>query len=246
MDRIVCRRAEAIILEIPVAVLVLKPAPLTPGGLSDEDAGPRQPCGVILDKLHIFEGSTGPIRQRHPVTGLDSGVGGEGENASAAAGAEDDGFSCNDLQLTVVNIDGCHTTDLAIIYQKGGCEGLVVAHNAVVFERCLKQGMKHVKAGLVGGEEGAIGRHASEGPCAHTTVRLSAPRTSPVLKLNEFPGGFVDKQLYRVLIGQKVSPKNGILGMEIEAIVVAQNRSGASLGRHRMASHGINFRDHCD
>jgi hypothetical protein len=52
MDRRVCRRSETVILEIPVAVLVLEPASFTARCLSDEDTGSGKSGGVILHELH--------------------------------------------------------------------------------------------------------------------------------------------------------------------------------------------------
>ena len=42
-----------------------------------------------------------------------------------------------------------------------------------------------MKPGLVGGEERAVNGHAAKGPDTHPAIRVAAPRTAPVLQLNQ-------------------------------------------------------------
>src|SRR5262245_58803713 len=100
-----------------------------------------------------------------------------------------------------------------------------------------------MEPGLVSGEEGPINAHSTEGSGAHAAVRIAAPGAAPMLQLNQFSGGFFDESLHRILVGQEVSTEDGVLSMEIEAVVLAQDSSRAAFGRHRVAPHRINFRD---
>src|SRR6266496_4240521 len=185
---------------------------------------------MILDKFHVFQRNTGTVGERHSVAGLNCRIGRKWKDAPAAARAEDNVLSGKDFHLTVVNINGAHATDLPIIDQERCGIELIVAQDVVVFERGLKQSVKHVKAGLVGGKNGAIDSHASEGPNADASIRVAAPRTAPMLKLEDLSGSFFDKGLDRVLIGEEVSAEDRVLGVEIQVVVFSQDRGGAALG----------------
>ena len=54
---------------------------------------------MILDEFHVLQRSAGAIGEAHAVTGLDAGVGREGKNAAAAAGAEDYRFGGDGLDF---------------------------------------------------------------------------------------------------------------------------------------------------
>src|SRR2546428_12840096 len=170
MHRRVRRRTESVILEVSVAVLVLEMPTLAAGSLRDEDAGSRQPRRVVLDELHVLQRNPGAVGERHAVPGLDGGVGREWEDPPGATGAHDHRFGRDRAHLPVVEVQGRHTTDLAVFNQQRGREPLVVARDLRVLERGLEEGMEHVEAGLVGGVERSVHGHAAEGARAHAPV----------------------------------------------------------------------------
>ena len=106
--------------------------------------------------------------------------------------------------------------------------------------------MEQVKASFVCGKKRAIDGHATEGSDAHTTVRVAAPRATPVLQLDKFARSLLDKSLDSILVRQEVSTKNSVLRMEIEAIKIAHNCRGSAFCGNRVTSHRIDLGDYCD
>src|SRR5579859_89165 len=92
-------RAKIVVLQIAVAVFVDEVSAFGAGGFGDEDAGEGEARRMILNEFHVLEGSAGAVGEAHAVAGLDAGVGGEGENAAAATGAEDYGFGGDGLNF---------------------------------------------------------------------------------------------------------------------------------------------------
>jgi hypothetical protein len=90
-------RAQVVILQVAVAVLIQQPAALGAGRLGDQDAGEGQAGRVVLDELPVLQGGARPVGQRHPVPGLDVAIGGEREHPPAAARAQDDGLAGDGL-----------------------------------------------------------------------------------------------------------------------------------------------------
>jgi hypothetical protein len=91
--------AKVVVLQIAVTVFIDEVAALRAGGFGDEDACEGKARRMILDELHVLQGSAGAIGEAHAVAGLDAGVGGEGKNAAAAAGAEDYGLGGDGLNF---------------------------------------------------------------------------------------------------------------------------------------------------
>ena len=246
VDRLVRRRAEAVVLEIPVAVLVLEIAALPARGFRDEDAGAGQARRVILDELHVLQRRARAVGQRHAVTGLDGRVGRERKDAAAAAGAEDDRLGRDRAHRAVLDVERHDAAHLAVLHQEGCREPLVVPDDAVVLQRGLEQGMEHVEAGLVGRIQGPVHRHAPEGADADTAVGIPAPRAAPVLDLDHLARSLFDEGFHDVLVGQEVAPENRVLGVGVEAVVVPHDRGSPALGGHRVAAHRIHLREDRD
>src|SRR5262249_46475651 len=79
-------RAEIVVLEVAVAVLVGHDAAFAARPFRDEDSGAGKPGWMILNELHVLEGNARAIGHGHAVAGLDRAVGGERKNPSGAAG----------------------------------------------------------------------------------------------------------------------------------------------------------------
>ena len=244
--RLRLRLAEVVVLQVTVAVLVHQPAAFRPGGFGNQDAGGREPGGVVLDELHVLERGARPVGQSHPVTVLDIGVGGEGEYLAAAAGAQDHGLRHDAVDLARRNLDGDDAGAAAVVHQQARDEPLVVALDAPVLERRLEQRVQHVEAGLVGGKPGSFNLHAAERPHGHAAVRLAAPRTAPVLELHHLAGRLIDERLDSVLVAQPVGAGHRVVGVRLQAVLSLDYRRRPPFGRHRVAPHGVNLRDDGD
>ena len=99
--------------------------------------------------------------------------------------------------------------------------------------------MKHVESGLVSSVERPFGAHPTKGPYADPSIRVAAPGTSPVLQLYYLITCLTDKSLNHILVGQKVTSLDRIIGMEIQVVIIAHYSRGPTFGGYRMASHGI-------
>src|SRR5579859_6653325 len=82
--------AEVVVLQIAVSILVDEISAFGTRSFGDENAGKRKSGGMVLDKFHVFQRTTGAIYQRHAVAGLDGSVGRIREDAPASTGADDD------------------------------------------------------------------------------------------------------------------------------------------------------------
>src|SRR5262249_345561 len=231
---------------VAVAVLVEEPAALGSGSLGDEDPGEGQPGRMVLDELHVLERRAGPIGERHSVAGLDGGVGREGEDPAAAAGAEDGGLGQDGLDPAGMELDGDHALDAAIVDEELGDEPLVVAGDRGVLERGLEERVKHVEAGFVGGVPGTHLLHAAEGTHTDSPVRLATPGAPPVLEAQELLGRLLDEGLHSVLVAEPVAAGDRVVAGLVEAVVGADHTRGAALGRDRVAAHRVDLGHHRD
>src|SRR6202795_883436 len=241
-----CGSAEIVVLQIAVAVFVDEIAAFGAGGVSDEEAGGGQAGGVILDEFHVLQRSAGTIGEAHAVAGLDAGVGGEGKNAAAAAGAENDGLGGDGLNFAGHEFDGDHALDAAIVDEEFGDEPFVVAKDGVVFHGGLKKSVQHVEAGFVGGEPGAHLFHSTEGADGDVAVVLAAPGAAPVLELEKFLGGFFYEGFDGVLIAEPVAAGDGVVGVLVERVVGFDDAGGAAFGGDGVTPHGIDLGDDGD
>src|SRR5439155_1616419 len=91
-DRLVRWRAEVVVLEVTVPVLIDQIPALGAGRFRDENACERQAGGMVLHEFHVFERSARLESQRHAIARLDAGVGGEGESPPAPSSTQDHAF----------------------------------------------------------------------------------------------------------------------------------------------------------
>ena len=104
--------------------------------------------------------------------------------------------------------------------------------------------MQHVKAGLVGSEPGALFLHAAEGAHRDVAIGLAAPRTSPVLQLQQLLRRLAHESFDGVLIAQPIAPGDSVVAVFVERVVRLGHAGRAALGRDRVAAHGIDLGDH--
>src|SRR5258708_28005609 len=116
----------------------------------------------------------------------------------------------------------------------------------LVLERGLKDGVEHVKAGLVRCKARAPSGHAAKWPCRDLAVWLPAPRAAPVLHLDDLDRRFAYKRLDHILVGQVVRALDGVEGVGLIAVLGAQHGRRSTLSGDGVAAHGINLGDHPD
>ena len=199
---------------------------------------------MVLDKFHVLERRTRAVGQRHAVTGLDGGIGGERKNPAATAGGQDDGLGGDGEDFSCPDFDGHHAPATPLLDQQPRNEAFIVALDDIVFQAGLEKGVQHVETGLVSGEPGALDLHSAEGAHRNAALWLPAPGTTPVLQLQHLAGRFFDKCLHRVLIAHPVAAGDGVVGVLIQAVVGFDDGGGTALGRDGVAPHGIHFGDY--
>ena len=234
--------AGQILAQIAVALIIDQVATLAARCFGHQDSGTRKPRRMILHKLHVLERTAGPIGHGHSITGFDRSIGRKRENSTAAAGADNHRLGRNRLQLAGAHVDrGYAAGSTALVEKQLSHIPFIITMNPIVFERGLKEGVQHVEAGLVGRIKRSLDRHTPEGANTDPSIRIPAPRATPVLELNQLVAGLLDERLDHVLVGEKIAALDGIVAMRIEAIVFAHHCGGSPLGRYGMAAHGINL-----
>jgi hypothetical protein len=135
------------------------------------------------------------------------------------------------VHASVIDEEPCH-------------EPFVVAPDVCVLQRRLEQRVQHVEAGLVRGKPGAHVLHTAEGAHGDPPVGFTAPRTPPVLQLQQLARSLLHKRLDRVLVTEPVAARDGVVGVLIEGVAFGDRAGCAALGGHRVAAHRIDLRDH--
>ena len=199
---------------------------------------------MVLHELHVLERRTGAIRERHPVAGLDRGIGREREHLPAPAGAEDHRARRDRLDAARHDVERDDTLHAPIVHEEPGDEPFVVADDAGVLERGLEEGVEHVEAGLVGGKPRALLLHAAERPHGNAAVGLAAPRAAPVLEPQQLLRRFLDERFDGVLVAQPVAAGNGVVDVLVEAVVGTDRAGGTALGGDGMAPHRVYLGNH--
>ena len=194
-----------------------------------------------LDELHVLERRAGPVGQGHAVAGADGAVGGEGEYLATATGGEYDGLGLDEVELARADLEGEDAPGFAIVDDYGGDEPFVVPLDGWVLEGGLEEGVQHVEARLVGGEDGALDAHAAEGSDGDVAVGVAAPGTAPVLHLDELVGGFLNEELDGILVGEVVRAADGVGGVQFKAVVVAEDGGCAAFGGDGVTAYGVDL-----
>jgi hypothetical protein len=84
-------RAQAVVLQVAVAMAVDEDGAFAAAAFGDQDAGARQGGRVVLHELHVAQRHAVAEGQRHAVAGDDAGVGVLPVHPAGAAGGQDDG-----------------------------------------------------------------------------------------------------------------------------------------------------------
>ena len=197
---------------------------------------------MVLDELHVLQRRAGPVGQRHPVPGLDVAVRGEREHPPAAARAQDHSACGDGLDPAGAELDADDALHPAVVDEQLGHVPLVVPGDLLVLQRGLEQRVQQVEAGLVRREPGSHLLHAAEGPDRDMAVRLPAPRTTPVLQLQQLDRCLGHEGLDRVLVAQPVAAGHGVVGVLVQGVVGRDDRRRAALGRDRVAAHRVDLR----
>ena len=98
-----------------------------------------------------------------------------------------------------------------------------------------------METGLVRGEPRPLYFHAAERADSDAASWLSAPGTTPVFQLHHFTRCFLHKCLDCILIAEPVTPRHGVVGMGLSAIVGLDDSCSATFGCNCMAPHGIHL-----
>jgi hypothetical protein len=111
-----------------------------------------------------------------------------------------------------------------------------------LFEERVQQGV----ASPIGREAGPQVGVTAEGALVDSLVFRPGEGTAPVLQLVDGARGVVAEDLDRVLVTQEVRALDGVVDVGLDRVVVdvAERRGDSSLGRSRVASTGIDLRDH--
>src|SRR6185503_9811799 len=136
------------------------------------------------------------------------------------------------------DIDCDYALHPAVLDDQVGAEKLVVALDGGVLVRSLEQRVQHVEAGLVRREPRALDLHAAEEADVDVAVVLAAPRTAPVLELGHFLRAMSHEVLDHVLVAQPVAAADGVVEVNVQVVVSADDAGRSAFRGHGMAAHG--------
>src|SRR3989475_4001947 len=229
-------------LHVPLAVLVDQVAALPPSRLRDQDARPRQARRMELHHLHVLEGHASAVGEGHAVARLDEPVRREFVHAAAAARGEDRRLPADPHHSSAAKVERGHPRARAAVDDEARDEVFIETVDFLELHRCLEERVQDVEADLVGREHGALDGHPAERALAHPAVRIAGPGTAPVLELDDLLRTPRDEELDRVLVGEEVGSLDRVERVQLQRIVVPEDRRGPSLGGHRVAPHRVDFR----
>ena len=201
---------------------------------------------MVLHELHVLQRDAGAVGQRHAVAGLDVAVRREREDLAGAAGGQDHRAAEDRAHHAFADVERRDAAHRAAVDDQLRDELLVVADDAVEAQRVLEERVQHVEADLVGRVPGALRAHAAEGARRDAAVLVAAPGAAPVLEPRQLARRLLDEVLDHVLVAEEVGALHGVVGVHLEAVVVARDGRGAALGGHRVAAHRIDLRDQRD
>ena len=240
------QRAQAVVLQVAIAVAVDQDAAFAAAAFGHENAGARQAGGVVLHELHVAQRHAGPVGHAHAVAGEGAGVGVLPEHAACAARGHDHGIGKERQAFAAGDLDGQHATHAAVLDQQIGAEELVVAPDLRVLERGLEEGVQDVEAAAVGCEPGARHLHAAEVADVDVSVVLAAPGAAPLLQLDHLLSTVLDEIFDHVLFTEPVTTGDGVVEVVVQAVVGANDTCRAAFGHDGVRTHGNNLGDQRD
>ena len=244
--RLVAQRAEAVVLQVAVTVLVHEVAAFAATGFGEQQAGDRHAGRVVLHEFHVAQRDAVAEGQSHAVAGHDAAQRAFAEDAAGTTGGDDHRLGFDHVELAGTHLDGHHALGAAVFFEDVDAEVLVETLDRRVLDRGLEEGVENVEAGLVGREPGSLDLHAAEGAHVDVSVRRTAPRTTPVLELGQLFRGLLDEVFDDVLLAEPVSAANRVMKVVLQAVRRLLDAGGAAFGSHGVAAHRINLRDQCD
>ena len=239
-------RAQTIVLQIAVAILVDQNATFTATTFGHQYAGARQAGRVILNELHVAQWHTMAVGQGHAVTGDYATVGVVAVNTTGATCSQNDRLGLDEAGDAVLDIEGQDALHAAIFHDQVHAEVLIEALDGRILDGGLEQGVQNVETGFVSREPGAGDLHPAEATYVGFAVRLAAPGATPVLKLNHLFGGIVDEVVDHVLLTQPVATGYGVVEVVFEGVIITDNTGGTALCGHCVAAHRVDLGDQGD
>ena len=239
-------RAQSIVLQIAIAILVGEYRALAPAALGEEQSRAGHAGRVILHEFHVAQWHPMAIGQRHTVAGHDAAIGVLQKHPSGPAGGDDHRLGCHKHELAGRDLDCDYALTASVLDDEVDTEIFVEPADRRIFDRCLEQRVQDMESALVGREPGTLDLHPAERPHVDVAVNLSAPWTAPVFELHHFLSAVRNEIIDYVLVAQPVAAGDGVVEMIIERIVGLYHGSGATLGRNRMAAHWVDLRDQRD
>src|SRR3989442_1046250 len=229
-------------LHVSLPVLVDQIATLAAGRLRDQDARPREARRMELNHLHVLQRHAGAVGGGLAAARLDEAIRGEFDPAAEAAGREDRRLPVDRDEAPAPKVDGDHPRTDAAVDNQARHEVLVEPVDVLELHRRLEERVQDVEADLVRREDGPLHGHPAERTLAHPAVRVAGPGAAPVLELDDLLRAPRDEELDRVLVGEEVRSFDRVEGVQLEGVVVPQDRRGDAFRGHGVAPHRVDFR----
>ena len=135
-----------------------------------------------LDKFHVLQGNSCPIRQGHPVSGIDHGVGTGGKDSSTSPGGQNHRFRVQGLQSAMDQVPGDYTATASLFDQQ--CRDIPFLINyATAFHELFVHRVQQGMAGTVGGVAGTGIAGSSERSLRNTSFRGAAENHAHTFQL---------------------------------------------------------------
>jgi hypothetical protein len=238
-------RAQTVILQVAIAILVEQDATLTTTTFGHQDAGARQTGRVILDELHVPQRYAVAVGQGHAVTGDDAAVGVVAIDTTGAAGGQHHGLGLDEAGDAVLDVKGDDTwtrpSSTMRSRQKCSSKRLMVGYLMEVWNRVCRMWKPDLSAAnQVRGSSSR--RNGARWPCRP----VCGSGATPVLQLDHLVGGVVDEVLDYVLLTQPVTTGDGVVEVVFQGVVITDDACGAAFGGHRVAAHRIDLGDQGD
>ena len=207
---------------------------------------PGRPVGWYWTNSMSLQRHPRPVRERHAVAGVDVPLVVNGKTLAGAAGREDHaaagtrgsarcGCRSRRRRCTRRRRPGAPSRSTR---RSGRC--------ARSTQRGLEQRVQHVEADLVGREPRARYVMPPKARTRRGRRRLPAPRTAPVLELDQLLGASWTKYSTASWSPRKSLPLTVSKTCSSRLSSSRDDAGRAALGGHGVAAHRIDLRDHCD
>ncbi len=198
-----------------------------------------------LDKFHVFERNPCVVGQVTTTSGIDNGIGGPQVDSAVSPGGQDDGSGVKKDNFSLKEVESEKTGTPSLLNDQGEGIPFLINRNLQPCDLFVK----HVEK-VVAGPVGRITGPGKAGPAKRTLGDFSLFRpgkeSSPVLHFDHPFDCIPAHQFRRILIGQVVSPLDGVKGMPFPRILYRNVRIGErgvdpALGRHGVGPQGMDL-----